>query len=181
MRSIRDNGIFDSAKIARLLIALLLVVAPVTYAQGRWTGLAFGLAVGFLNGLGPRRGFVQGIATGLVSGLSVGYNFSIKDSLLFGFLAALATGLATTLANETETDRSRWLLLILVAFGMGAFMGLPLLYTGGFAGGFPKLIALTLSAAVGMPAGAVLGRWLRSSLLVFADIWVYVRAMGAMY
>lgn len=173
------NKLPSWSKLITLLIALLLFVAPVTYAQGRWTGLMFGLIVGFLNGLGHRRNFVQGTAVGLVSGLSVGYSFSVGDSLLFGFLAAFLTGLSTTLANETETDSGRWVILIAIALVMGAFMGLPLLYVSGFAEGLPKLGALAIASTAGMPAGAVTGRWLRPKLLVFADVWIYIRTMGA--
>lgn len=151
MLVLMGNKLLSWSKLITLLIALLLFVAPVTYAQGRWTGLMFGPIVGFLNGLGARRNFVQGTAVGLVSGLSVGYSFSVGDSLLFGFLASFVTGLSTTLAHETETDRGRWLILIAIALSMGAFMGLPLLYVSGFAEGIPKLTALAIASTAGMP------------------------------
>lgn len=166
-------------KMTWLVCALILIVAPLSYAQGKWVGVAFGVGVGFLNGLGRKRNFVQGVSVGLVAGLTTGLAFSFTESILLGLLASFTTGIATTISKESEIDRRRFLIAAIVGLLMGFAMGLGLIYSKGVRGALPFIFVLAVTSGVGLPLGAVLGYWLRPRLLLFADVWLYLREMGA--
>jgi len=157
---------------------LILVVAPVSLAAGGLKGLAWGLIIGFLNGLGPRQNFVQGLSTGLIAGFSTTLTFDLTEIVLFGSLAALATGLGSTLAVESEIDRRRLSFVVLLGFFMGITMSAGFIYSRGLWEALPVTVALVATSTIGVPLGTLIGLWLRPRLVKFADVWLYLREMG---
>lgn len=168
----------NPAKLVWVICGLILVVAPVSFAAGGLKGLAWGLIIGFLNGLGPRQNFVQSLSTGLVAGFSTTLTFNLTEIALFGSLAALATGLGATLAVESEIDRKRLLFVALLGFFMGVTMSAGFIYSKGFSEALPVTLTLVGISTPGVPIGIVIGLWLRPRLVKFADVWLYLREMG---
>lgn len=167
------------SKLIWFILSLVLIVAPLSYAQGKWIGLTFGIIVGALNSLGFRRNFVQGIAAGLVAGLTTNVTFSYAESTLLSFSAAFAVGFTATVAQETEIDRSRLFATCIVGLVMGLTIGFVPVYTKGLAGGISYLLVITVISGIVVPIGALFGYWLRPKLLLFSDVWLYLREMGA--
>lgn len=168
----------NPTKLAWVICGLILVVAPVSFAAGGLKGLAWGLIVGFLNGLGPRQNFVQSLSTGLIAGFSTTLAFDLTEIALFGSLAALGTGLGATLAVESEIDRERLPLVALVGFFMGVSMSAGFIYSKGFWEALPVTLILVGISTPLVPLGIFIGLWLRPKLVKFADVWLYVREMG---
>lgn len=168
----------NPAKLPSLLCVLILVVAPVSLAAGGLKGLAWGLIIGFLNGLGPRQNFVQGLSTGLIAGFSTTLTFDLTEIALFGSLAALATGLGSTLAVESEIDRSRLFFVVVLGFFMGITMSIGFIYSRGLSDALPITGVLIATSTLGVPLGTLIGLWLRPRLVKFADVWLYLREMG---
>lgn len=168
----------NPAKLPSLLSVLILVVAPVSFAAGGLKGVAWGLIVGFVNGLGPRQNFVQGLSTGLIAGFSTTLTFDLTQIALFGSLAALATGSGSTLAVESEIDRRRLSFVVLLGFFMGITMSAGFVYSRGLWEALPVTIVLIATSTLGVPLGTLIGLWLRPRLVKFADVWLYLREMG---
>jgi len=170
--------ILNVRKLAWLFGAIMLIVAPIGYAQGGWKGLAFGVGFGLLNGIGPRAGFVQATAMGLVAGATLSTEQSFLERLLFAFVAAFAVGFTNTVAKESEVDRRRLVITSLVGLLLGGVMGVGLFLSESLGWALTLATVLALTAAACVPLGALLGLWLRPRLLKFADVWFYLREMG---
>ena len=162
-----------------LILSIIFIVAPLSYAQGHWKAVGFATLVAFLNSFGPRRNFIQGIAAGLLAGSTSTAIFSPPESLLFGVGVAFATGFGTTIAQESEIDRSRFLGAALIGLFLGITIGLVPVITKGVSEGLLFLIEISLISAVGVPLSAYIGIWLRPKLLLFSELWVYLREMGS--
>lgn len=168
----------NPAKLPSLVCVLILVVAPVSFAAGGLKGLAWGLIIGFLNGLGPRQNFVQGLSTGLIAGFSTNLTFDLTQIALFGSIAALTTGLGSTLAVESEIDRTRLFFVVLLGFFMGITMSAGFIYSRGLWEALWVAVVLVATSTLGVPFGTLIGLWLRPRLVKFADVWLYLREMG---
>lgn len=168
----------NASKLAWLAGALLLIVAPICYAQAGWAGLAWGMAFGLINGLPSRGNFVTGVAVGLLAGSTLNPSFSLVAGAGFGFLATFVTGLAPALASESEVDRQRLFIASVTGLCLGGIIGVAFMFARGFWEALPLMVALAVTSAVATPLGALSGVWLRPKLLKFGEVWLYLREMG---
>lgn len=173
------NFFFDKAHLIRLFFLLLLIVAPLTFAQSDWTGLAYGVGVGFLNGLLKKSNLLQAVFAGLTAGIIPTISFSLSEGILVGLLTAFAVGFTTTLSQVTEIDRQRIGYATLIGFLLGLTMGLSLLIAREFGEVFPIIIGMTLASTLATPLGIYIGRWVRPKILIYSNIWLYLREMAA--
>jgi hypothetical protein len=87
--------------------------------------------------------------------------------------------LATTLAVESEVDRRRVLLVALLGLFMGASMSAGFIYSRGWWEALPVSLMLMGISTPGVLLGIFIGLWLRPRFMKFADVWLYLREMGA--
>lgn len=168
--------LFDVKAILILIALMLFIVTPITFAQGGWQGVAWGVTVGFLNGLFLKNG-IQGLIIGLTVGLIPNLDYSFAEILLVGFFSAFLVGFGITVSNETELDKRNLFLSSLIGLLMGLTIGVTLIIYKSLS--WILLIGITSTSTFGIVIGALLGYWLRPKILLYSKIWLYLREMAA--
>ena len=172
------NYFLDATHLIRLCFLLLLIVAPLTFAQSSWTGLGYGIGVGFLNGLLKKDNLLQAVFAGLTAGIIPTLFFSLSEGLLVGSLVAFAVGFTTTLSQVTEVNGKRIASATILGLLLGLTMSLSLLLARDFSEVFPIIIGMTTASALATPLGIFAGRWLRPKILIYESVWLYLREMA---